>query len=83
MEAIKHYVLGDAFYGAQPTLTKSLLKKSDYEAATIDQILSFPRQALHAHEIGFIHPISEEKMSFTADPPQDFQNLIKLLESAA
>lgn len=83
MEAIKHYVIGDPFYGAQPTLVKSLLGKGGYEDETIAQILDFPRQALHAHEIGFIHPITEERLSFTAEPPQDFQNLIKLLESEA
>ena len=81
MEAIKHYVLGDPFYGAQPTLVKSLLGKGGYEDGIIAQILDFPRQALHAHEIGFIHPVTEERLSFTAEPPQDLQRLIQLLET--
>jgi len=33
------------------------------------------RQALHAQEIHFIHPISKEEMSFTSDMPEDMQAL--------
>jgi len=83
MEAIKHYVIGDPLYGAQPTLIKSLMKKSDYEDDEIEHVINFPRQALHAHEIGFIHPVTNEKMSFTAQPPQDIQRLIQTIEKSS
>lgn len=34
------------------------------------------RQALHAVTLGFIHPVSEEYMEFTADMPADMQSLV-------
>jgi 23S rRNA pseudouridine1911/1915/1917 synthase len=43
--------------------------------------MNFGRQALHAHEIGFIHPVSGEDMSFSSALPEDLQNLKNLFES--
>ena len=34
------------------------------------------RQALHAYKIKFIHPITKQKLEFTAQIPADFENLI-------
>ncbi len=34
------------------------------------------RQALHAYKIKFIHPITKQKLEFTAKIPADFENLI-------
>ncbi len=39
----------------------------------------FPRQALHAKSLSFIHPITEQEMNFTAPLPEDMENLRKLL----
>jgi len=39
----------------------------------------FPRVALHAAELGFIHPISGQKMNWTMDMPEDLQKLITRL----
>ncbi len=35
-----------------------------------------PRQMLHAHKLSFLHPISQEEMSFQAPIPQDFYQTI-------
>lgn len=40
---------------------------------------TFPRQALHAYSLGFEHPINHQRLSFTADFPEDMQNLIENL----
>ena len=37
-------------------------------------------QALHAFELGLIHPITLEKMKFTAPLPEDFERLLKVLQ---
>ena len=42
-------------------------------------ISTFPRHALHAATLGFIHPITKEKLSFSAEFPEDFQNLLDSL----
>jgi len=39
-----------------------------------------PRQALHAHTIGFIHPETEEQMRFTCPLPEDFQAVLEKWE---
>ena len=36
----------------------------------------FPRQALHAATLGFVHPVTGEAMRFESPPPADFQALL-------
>ena len=35
------------------------------------------RQALHAYEVEFIHPIIKQKVKYIADSPDDFKNILK------
>ena len=35
------------------------------------------RQALHAYKLSFIHPVSQEKVLYKAEPPKDIYGLIK------
>lgn len=42
--------------------------------------LGIDRQALHAAELGFVHPRTKEKLHFTAPLPEDIKNLIRSLE---
>lgn len=42
---------------------------------------SFPRQALHAKSLGFIHPRTGQQMQFDSDLPDDMQNLLSLLQT--
>lgn len=79
MDSIGHSLIGDPFYGPQPTALQAAMKNAGYDDTAYKQVQSFPRQALHAAEIGFIHPISEEYMHFTADMPDDLQKLIEIL----
>ena len=39
------------------------------------------RQALHAHKISFTHPITGERMEFTAPMPADMQHVLAPHES--
>ena len=43
--------------------------------------LHFPRQALHAATLGFIHPITGSWLEFTAPMPDDMRSLIARLEA--
>ena len=43
-------------------------------------IRSFPRQALHAHKIGFKLPDTEDDVVFESKIPKDFKELITTLE---
>jgi len=41
--------------------------------------IAFPRQALHAAELAFVHPRTGKEMSWSAAPPRDFRQLIETL----
>lgn len=81
MQHIKHPLIGDPLYGLPDQEGRALLKRAGYEQEAIDAIMAFPRQALHAAEIGFIHPKSSEEMHFTCPMPDDLQLLENHLKS--
>lgn len=78
MSHIGFPLIGDNLYGAQKTKQISLMNRGDFrEDGVQDDVLNFGRQALHAGEIKFIHPRSEEEMHFTAPYPDDFNDLLE------
>ena len=44
---------------------------------------AFPRQALHAATLGFIHPVSGEELSFSSPLPADMEALLDVLRAGA
>lgn len=81
MGHIKYPVLGDPLYGAQKTAVESYLKKAGLDGKKADIIRSFPRQALHAIAIEFVHPATGKTMAFETKLPNDFKELVKALKS--
>jgi 23S rRNA pseudouridine1911/1915/1917 synthase len=79
MEYIGFPLIGDPLYGTQTTKIISKLKKSDYEDDVKDKIVHFPHQALHATQISFIHPRTDEEMLFKSDLPTDMAGLLSSL----
>ena len=67
MTSIKHPLIGDDLYGNAPK-------------GAPENIRSFPRQALHAGLLGFIHPITQKQMLFEVPLPDDLKNLKTELE---
>ena len=67
-----HPLVGDPVYG-------QLGKTKHMPDDVILALQSFTRQALHAAELSFEHPISQEIMEFSVKEPKDFQNLLNLL----
>jgi 23S rRNA pseudouridine1911/1915/1917 synthase len=67
---IGHPLVGDETYGARQN---ARLKELTHYAA--------PRVMLHARELSFIHPRTEEPMSFEAPLPKDFREALKLLRA--
>jgi len=70
-------ILGDKSYGKNKKKFKKINKKIEIE------INNFKRQALHAKNLGFIHPRTNKKMFFEAERPKDFDQLIKNLTKAS
>jgi 23S rRNA pseudouridine1911/1915/1917 synthase len=74
--AHRHYpLIGDALYGGRPRIPKGA---SDL---LVDTLRQFPRQALHARALGFIHPETEAFVQFECPLPDDIQQLISVLEA--
>ncbi len=73
MAHIRHPLVGDSLYGGRNRIPKGL------DVKTRKLILNFPRQALHAYELAFIHPDTDEPVQFTTDLPTDMQALIEQL----
>ncbi|MEL6380020.1 MAG: RluA family pseudouridine synthase [Pseudomonadota bacterium] len=71
-------LLGDPVYGRGPGLAG--LKPGDEAADKARKTLrQFTRQALHARDLGFVHPITNEELSFCAAMPKDMQALVDVL----
>ena len=75
---IGHPLLGDAVYGG----TRLRLPKQAQEA-TRRLLQQFPRQALHAAQLGLVHPETEEDMQWQAPLPSDMQQLLQVLQQEA
>lgn len=73
MEHIGHPVVGDPAYGSRRRARK------EGEKGLISLLEAFPRQALHAGEIKFIHPSSGKSLKFKSSLPDDIKGLLKKL----
>jgi 23S rRNA pseudouridine1911/1915/1917 synthase len=71
-----HPLVGDQIYARGRTG-----KVASLEDNTRAALAEFPRQALHAASLGFVHPITEEELFFESPSPADFENMIKMLRS--
>ncbi|WP_227526040.1 RluA family pseudouridine synthase [Psychrobacter sp. FDAARGOS_221] len=70
---IGHPIIGDNIYGNRKQLRAGLT------AEQRQAILDFPRQALHAYKLGFIHPVTGEAIEVTAPLPEDIVALTEVL----
>ena len=77
MAYIGHPVIGDPEYGAAFRTKANRLPEPARSLAA-----GFPRQALHAAVLGFIHPVSGEPMRFETRPPDDMARLAEALVAA-
>ena len=68
MASIGHPLLGDPVYGRSGKTHGKQLND-----------LQFHRQALHAAELGFTHPVTKRRLSFSSPMPADMQELFNAL----
>ncbi len=78
MKYIGHPLFNDATYGGDKILKGTPFSK--YKAFVDNCFKLMPRQALHAKSLGFIHPITGEKMQFNSELPEDFQSVLEKWE---
>ena len=73
--------MGDPTYGGRP---KKQLSADDRERSLAVELLRcLPRQALHAAELAFTHPVTGEKRTFTSAIPNDFELALTQLRAFA
>ena len=65
LASIGHALLGDPLYGRANSAVRPVLQR-----------LGFKRQALHAAVLGFVHPVTSDRLRFTSDLPPDMKELI-------
>lgn len=82
MAHIRHPVIGDPLYGPQQTAVNAALRKAGMGDEVVAAARLFPRQALHAHEIRFLHPESGEDMAFSSPLPEDIAGLLLSMRGA-
>ena len=71
MAHLGHPLVGDPVY-TRPKLSRT---KSLPEARQ-NVIRKFPRQALHAQTLGFVHPVTNKPLKFEVDFPSDLKKLL-------
>ena len=74
MASLHHPIVGDQTYGTRLRLPVSPSEE------LIETLKGFKRQALHARKLGLDHPATGEYMTWEAPLPEDYANLLRLLD---
>lgn len=75
MASIGHPIFSDEMYGGREIRKGSALPKFKPFVENCFELM--PRQALHAAELGFIHPVTKKEVFFKAELPDDFAGLLE------
>jgi 23S rRNA pseudouridine1911/1915/1917 synthase len=75
MKSIGHPLFNDADYGGNMILKGTTFTK--YRQFIDNCFKALPRQALHAKELGFVHPNTKEWMQFNSELPEDMTEVIR------
>ncbi|MBI1250792.1 MAG: RluA family pseudouridine synthase [Alphaproteobacteria bacterium] len=70
-------LIGDPLYGKQRALAAVGPHAAEADAAA----RAFPRQALHAAILGFVHPVSGQTLRFESATPADIAQLLQALRT--
>lgn len=75
MKHIGHPLFNDETYGGDKIVKGTLFTK--YKQFVENCFALCPRQALHARELGFVHPATGEKMNFKSELPLDMKSVVE------
>ncbi len=79
MKYLGHTLFNDARYGGDRIVNGTIYTK--YKQFVDNCFELMPRQALHARTLGFVHPITQQKMFFESPLPDDFKSVIEKWEN--
>jgi len=72
-----HPVFGDPVYAGRKSKITGM--NAEDTRWLVELLENFKRQALHARMLGFIHPVTKQKLHFDSELPNDMQELITAL----
>ncbi|MGE0569114.1 MAG: RluA family pseudouridine synthase [Bacteroidia bacterium] len=78
-KSIGHPLFNDDEYGGDKILKGQNTSKYKQFVQNCMEVL--PRQALHAKTLGFVHPITQEKVHFDSELPGDMQQFLEKWEA--
>ncbi len=79
MDHIGHTLFNDEKYGGNRVLKGTVFSK--YKRFVENTFEVLPRQGLHAIELGFIHPATNEEMLFKSELPEDMKECLTRWEN--
>lgn len=79
MRWIGHPLFNDATYGGSEIVKGTVFTK--YKQFVQNCFKMIPRQALHAKTLGFVHPITKEKVFVDSELPTDFSSVLEKWKS--
>lgn len=82
MKHIGHTMFSDEFYDGRRILSGPK-GRSHFRAFIKELFEIMPRQALHAKSLGFVHPMTNERVLFESELPDDFQKVLEILRERA
>ena len=75
MQSIGHPIFNDDFYGGDRIVKGTVFTK--YRQFVENCFALCPRHALHAQQLGFIHPVTRKQMYFESGLPEDMNAVIE------
>lgn len=75
MQYIGHPLFNDDFYGGDRIVKGTVYTR--YKQFVDNCFALCPRQALHAKELGFVHPTTREQMMFESEMPEDISQVVE------
>ena len=79
MAYLGHPLVGDDVYGHEQ-MVKRINQQPEVSNEVSRHIVEFARQALTAVKLGLLHPASDEYMEWSIAVPDDFQEVLEMLE---
>jgi len=75
MQSIGHPLFNDDFYGGDRIVKGTVFTK--YKQFVENCFTICPRHALHAQQLGFVHPTTKKQMHFESELPEDMKAVIE------
>lgn len=75
MQHIGYPVFNDDTYGGNQIVKGTVYTK--YKQFVENCFKIMPRQALHAKSLGFVHPVTKEKLSFVSELPEEMMQVLE------